>query len=74
MNKYIIALRTAGIPPVQVHAHRYTRGDKFTIFTDEKANEVAWFNTAEIGGMWIVNEENLIAPGVPQVAMLGRKN
>ncbi len=74
MNKYIIALRTAGIPPVQVHAHRYTRGKEYTIFTDEKANEVAWFNTVEIGGVWIVNESVVIPGGVPQVAMLGRKN
>ena len=58
---------------MQVLAHRYTRGKEFTIFTDEKANEVAWFNTCEIGGIWIVNEEPMIS-GAPQVAMLGRKN
>lgn len=74
MNKYIIFLRQAGIPPVQIHAVKYTRGDKFTTFIDEKGNEVGWFNTPEIGGMWIVNDAPLIS-GVPQVSVLsGRKN
>ena len=73
MNKYIVAFPVAGVPPVQIFAHRYTRGDRFTIFTDDKSNEIAWFNTCEIGGVWIVNEELMIS-GSPQVAMLGRKN
>ena len=73
MNKYIVAFPVAGVPPVQIFAHRYLRGDRFTTFSDEKGNEIAWFNTCEIAGVWIVNEESMIS-GSPQVAMLGRKN
>jgi hypothetical protein len=73
LNKYIVAFPVAGVPPVQIFAHRYLRGDKFTTFRDEKGNEIAWFNTVEIGGVWIVNEEPMIT-GAPPSRRLGRKN
>ena len=44
MNKYIIALRTAGIPPVQVHAHRYTRGALIITSNLEFADWTSVFN------------------------------
>lgn len=73
-NRYVVAFKTAGISPIGITtAVKYTRGEKYTVFFDEHGGEVAWFNTCEIGGMWLVNESSVIGGESPS-GFIGRRN
>lgn len=71
MNRYIVVLRVAGVPPVGVTAQKFTRGAQYVSFYDDHGNETAWFNTCEIAGMWIVNDSPLVN-GMPKTSLMGR--
>ena len=73
MKKYIVAFRTANIPPVGIVCDQYTRGERFTQFWSEGGEEIAWFNTCEIGGMWLVNDSPIVG-AKENASFIGRKN